>query len=339
MAIIAFYSSDRRDMFKRDVYACMCLPTGYIAKFRYDTRYVQDNISESPSFAVGKQGIILFTYNNRPEATEPIASVAIRSVKVVDSYEESGTVYFFLELQEFVDVTAEANQVDILRPTDKFVCEVVLRTIREVSWIDKVRQVQGHFLSAPFTKITIKKVLWGAKHEIRPKYDKIYRRCYYQITEETSYPVEMTLFDNTGECGAFSICSSTAELRFGADIVDIGAKHEHLVHSVISSPLDRRIDPAFLRFMAGTSRDDDRELVEKICRFEINFAVRKSFRRSIWFGILTLLSASGLALSIALARNYKWGEVTDRALLTMAISSGLLIFIASAFLYFMFRKK
>ncbi len=62
------FCSAAKPLYKRDALDSVCYPEGYLFRFRYDRKYVDENVWNSPETYEGKDGILVFLDNNPEES-------------------------------------------------------------------------------------------------------------------------------------------------------------------------------------------------------------------------------------------------------------------------------
>jgi hypothetical protein len=85
---LGFFSSDARPLYTEDIYRVLALPQKSIIHFRYDQKYVADDIITNLQSLVGNEGVVFFLTGNdlskNPEeriiSTHSIRKIIIKKI-------------------------------------------------------------------------------------------------------------------------------------------------------------------------------------------------------------------------------------------------------------------
>lgn len=330
-----FFTSDAAELYKANAFRALALPEKYILQFRYPVKNIEPSIVGAYHTMVNKKGCIFFVQGNntnlpldkRPHQIFSVRDVMIR--KVLEDVENTGQVYFFLEMGEFKDFKPLNGNLSGLATSDHYVSQVELEEGPETSWFDRVSTISTFFPNQLF--YTIKEIRSGTD-TIDPVKDKLGHFSRYELDEETDYHCHMQFFDSTGGTGVLKteILSESLTMSLPSNYI-VGSPLDYQVSTLQTSSLDRRSEAATIRFV--------QEGLTSVYRMDISFSVLRKKMKAFWFGVYTGLAGLGLLLGQIAPK-----VITEIPPLTMVnFFVGALAVICLAFgagaLYHLFNKK
>jgi hypothetical protein len=107
--MIYLFCSASRPLYKRDALECTCYPPGYLFRFRYEKRYVDPNIWESPSTLSEMEGVIVFLDTVGEEGRKDFEFFPIRRIKASRLFTQGLAIYIDFKFGEFIDYGSEEN--------------------------------------------------------------------------------------------------------------------------------------------------------------------------------------------------------------------------------------
>jgi hypothetical protein len=292
---VALFSSDATDLYRGDVFRVLALPEICTIQFRYPKKYVQKAFRDAPETLISRQATIFFVggndlkiaFNERKLVSIPVRSCVIKE-SLIDA--NSDQLLLILELGQFIECAVDniTNPADL--PPQTFVSEIDVDQIRNSSWIERVKKVEGYFPNTLFYHL---QSIFAAGVSVLPKYSSNRRRSFYELIEETEYALECTCYDRTGGNIPLEIESKSQELVFLNPFEGGTRAHSDTQRILMTTrSLQTQSSPAFAVFysQANDAYSDKNNL--EICWT----LVRKPWK-AISFGFLTALAAIFLAMS------------------------------------------
>ncbi len=195
---LLFFSSDRRDLYREDIYRAICLPNGYVIHFRYQRKYVDNALLTDTAKIKGLDGTIFFTIGNKLDGGETatqLKNVSIRNVTVEQYLEsqETDLVHFYLKLKDFSNLKVDSNNATEKLPPFKFVSQLDVSNISNNglrAWWETVDAVKSSFPQQNFVSLALEK----DDARVEPEFDAATRESYYHLNSETSYVLDLAYY-------------------------------------------------------------------------------------------------------------------------------------------------
>ena len=345
MSTFVFFSSDAMDLYKNDVFRCLSLPNGYCVRFRYLTKYLWNNLSFGESsdddderhrkkvaylkqkFNTfrNKEALVCFVSGNHESDVEASLEYhCIRRVIVQDYFYEDDLdeFNFILRLDEFEN--AEIPAAPEPMPPTTWVTEVDVANRKGQSWIRRVNAVEEYFGGTVF--FHLKRVLEvPSESELAPTFSKEKRESHFALVDDSTYILESVFYDPSG---ALPIKSDTeGESITILHPARVGARQDHKRIGLYTKAISQKSAVAKTCFHGNDT-----------FYVELNWSISKSWRRTLLFGICTMIAACGACL-LFLARTNLTETVFSPANLLVSVGGAGMIGGAASCLYYLFHKK
>jgi hypothetical protein len=295
------FCSDATDLFKADIFRVLALPKGYTIQFRYETKYVLEELRDKPEQLKGREAVIFFLAGNdlkkNPE-DRVLRRYPIRSCKVTDSFLDKNTkqVILILQLDDFVNCDIDPVTSDRRLPPAAFVSEAGLHDFRLSDWIDRVRAVEADFPGVLFYGIA---TIVHANAEVPPSYCAERRLSFFKLEGESDYSIECSCYDPSG--GRYPL-----QIRCTSEEIDLRNSFEAGARARLDTKrlplttrtLKSRSAPAFFTFYSPIHESDPGPFNDPN-HVEIGWQLSRKWWKTLVFGLLTALAAIGLMLSQA----------------------------------------
>lgn len=337
MTTVAFYSSDYRPLYKSDIFRALALPKGHVIHFRYQKKYVDEQIlSKLDSELLNSEGVIFYTLGtdpNNPQEDGVIENISIRKVKIVKACvkEDTGLVHFYLELIDFIDCKTPN---DLEAPT-MFVKYIEPILFDKDTWSNRIEKVKKSFQGALFFLIDSVKNLDGSN--IKPEFKEIEGKSYYNLEDEKEYIIDLSFFDDSGGYNKLKLEIDKSHL-ISIDSpreIQVEAIRDNRSYSMVTSPLDILTSTAFLRFDSTFEEKDQPENVPKL-ELVLQINIKRQENKSFTFGAYSFFAFLALVVSNAAVRLSDLG--TQTVFIVVGVASLVFAFATGA-LYHFFSKK
>jgi len=336
--MIGFFSSDARDLYKEDIYRALALPEDFVLHFRYRTKYVDSDISYSPSGIVGSEGIIFHSMGNLLDTREQdkeIKNVSIRSVSVKDVHKDPNTklIHFYLQLKKFVDVKIHEDERSDKLPPERFVSDVQVTEGPNSSWIERIQEIEGSFSDTLFFNLNRLSKENGTV--VTPEYSSSQKKSLYRLQDEREYTLDFSFYDVRE--GSSRLYFQTAGDALSVDIPEestLGALKDYRVHTLTTRSLNTQKRVARMKFGAEYETDHQSETFD----VDLPVTVVRQKSKPAWFAFFTVLTFLGLAmgqLATKKATEVELGWINLIILMMALVTFGA----GSASLYRFFNKK
>jgi hypothetical protein len=327
--LIGFFSSDARPLYKEDIYRALALPSGSVIHFRYNQKYIQDDIVAKPEGFLGTRGIIFFVTGNDlkvPEEKRQKQTYSIRMVtlKGVLRSENTRHFHFFLQLDEYCDCTIVNTE------SSKFVSRVTVSYGTENRWIERVKAVKNDFDNILFFKYEV--VDHNGKR-VNPKYSNSSQDAIYELLDESEYRLDFSFYDKRDGASNLNIEESEGISVHYRECSKLGATIDDRQFRLHTGFISHMKKPAVLKFKPKPN--DNQELDYEVISF---FEIKKNIWSTSLYGFLTALGFVGIVLSQIVGVYIKLGKPKWK-IITLSVISFILIGFVGAFLFGKFNKK
>ena len=335
--LLVFFSSDARELYKADVYRALALPCGYVVHFRYQPKYLSDQLRANPSSLRGRVGVIAFAAGNRPDFGSEHAEmklVSIRQVTVLDVEEDEtlGLVHFYLELSDFCDVDLMESAAKSDLPPQAF-ASAIDATPRVTNWNDRVQRVASHYPKLMF--MWVRQVSSCGK-ALKPVYKAASRSTQYELEEAKEYECAITLLDPEERDTGLGVDNSQDS------IVELVCPPQHRLAAVQDTnhfPIQtRRVgqkEAACFTYLYDREGHRNGDKNPDAWRVELRWQVTRPWSRMVTYGGSHAAGALGFACLAASVRD--WSCLCYNA--AFGIIGALLVFVTLAYRYQHFDGK
>lgn len=336
---IILFSSDATDLYKADIFRVLALPKGYTIQFRYETKYVLEELRDKPEQLKSREAVIFFLAGNdlkKAPADRVLRRYPIRSCKVTDAFLDKNTkqLILILQLDDFVNCDIDPVTSERRIPPAAFVSEASLNDFRLSDWIDRVKAVETDFPGVLFYGIA--KIVRG-NTEVPPSYDSERRLSFFNLEEESDYSIECSCYDPSG--GRYPL-----QIRCTSEEIDLRNSFESGARARLDTKrlplttrtLKSRSAPAFFTFHSPIHQNDPGPFKDPN-HVEVGWQLGRKWWKTLVFGLLTALAAVGLMLSEATLKDQSgpWAEPCRLAIALLGLAA---IAIAAGQLFKFFNK-
>lgn len=342
MKTIAFFSSDFRQLYKSDVYRSLALPKGYIIHFRYQKKYIEEQLLEeiltdighSNSKIINQEGIIFFTSGTDPEISEQnktSKNTSIRQVKILkyECGENTDLIHFYLELGDFVNF--KLTNVD--EGPVKFVSRIdVNQTMIKCIWADRVEEIKESFIGALF--VNVASINDSKGQNINPRFNDNSGNSYYELIDDKEYSIKLSFYDVSNGNNAIKLevkndriiaLETPGEIRIQAPMDDRSL-------NLTTIALDVSKSTAYLRLI--TSYMEKEKNVPLEMALQLN--VKRQKTKPVIFGGISAVAFIALAVPNVAA---KLTNVNLQTLVIWIVIMAVFFAFATGGLYSFFNKK
>lgn len=345
MKVLCLFSSDSRQLYKNWVYEALALEKGSIINFRYDKKYVDENIINTYSnekTIIWKTAYIFHTINNKD--WWDIKNIPVRSC-VIEKIEFNSSInlYFITaKLQDFKNITINSNNASEKTPPNKFFSEldttivesddIIFETI--VDNLKKSLWDVPYIFMEKFTKID------GAN--IKPKFDKSKNNSYYELIENTEYKINLSIHfpwvnkEIINEDKENLIISWSEWIQFYNKKNSIFERKNSVEYIFFTKPNEKHLQYWFINITAkDLSKESNMEY-----RVEIPLKIKRPVNKYFWFFLASLFIAVWIWISSFLTKKIPDSlQITTEWYIFLVILGVFSISISSTILYWIFNKK
>ncbi len=288
--LIAFISSDYRELYKDDIYRTLALPEKSTIHFRYDPKWINMDLVDDPESLRGKEGVIFFLIGTSNDSKTENRLISTRKViiKKVEQNSNTSRVHFFLEMGEFCDTEFKWND-------GKYVTSFSSELLKTTNWINRVRSLQNYFEHAAFFNFQIYN---DQEKEVLPVFDDVLEDDSFEFLDKTIYFIKLSLYDpKEGISEIETECSETLKLLF-PNKYQSGSELDDLRFKFTTTSIQRPEESGYLKIgLPGTNRQ-----VRLLAR------IKKSWGSTFKFGSLAGLSLLALLASQFSFASFRSGE-------------------------------
>lgn len=260
---ISFFGSNARKLYVQNIYQALTLPSKSVIQYRYQTKYVSQDILKYKNEYINKKGLIFYYYN--PELKDVYKgtidncktsiAIPIREVRIIDIQinEEIDQINFYLELNEFIRVEDYKinNEEDVKLLKDTFVKELTFKHRKLMTWKEKIHEVKDYFGEIQFFYINNIKMK-GKKASNHLVYDKEEYRTNLTLYEDSSYIFDFLTYDKTA--GEAPIKIETEETYIKANnSLETGTILNSKRIVFFTRTMDFKRDSSFIKFESDKS--------------------------------------------------------------------------------------
>jgi len=332
--MILLYSSDHYPVFKRDVFAITSLPEGYCYHFRYQEKYVSQDIRNGLN-PEGRSALIIFVKNNSQNSAT-LELIPIRLATIVKMIRESqtGLYHVYFQLRAFADVDQSVlSSFNDHPPTVYLGNEVINPFIRGIQWIQVIRKIENSG-NGLFFNIRVED---SSRIVVNPLYDLMTFEPYYQINDESTHLIRFSISDCNLDKAVNEVCVKIegTDIRSSlGDTLNTSLDVDDQIFNVYSLALGDARSSANILKISTKSKDTQR--AENDYSVRILFNVKKDinrFRSFFFLSALIFLGGGMLTLNLQ--------PFVDSTGWQLAIKFiGLFVTsIGAAWLFFRFNKK
>lgn len=343
--LICFFSSDARPLYKRDVFRALSYPDGFVIHFRYTPNHVDVDYSASIK---GKSGAIFLTSGNdlkKPEDQRQINNIFIRDVTVVDAYHEDDTdlVHFYLQLGAFKDSKLDVNLASKLPA--KFVAEHDVANGNIIQWHQVIKLIKGSFPNELFYKFKINNIENDDNLPIH--YDASERQSFYQLTDETTFKLDMAFFDtessSSNDYHSMRIKSMNDQLLnvSSPDLIKIEGRYDNRTFTVLTKSISSSTIFTYLHFetVTETTTPSSQPSVSPQVDTVLKIKVEKNKWRVARFGGWSIVAAISFGYAKLISDKIDLNGSFDWAIAVHLVIAAGLGYLSAFKLYNLFDKK
>lgn len=200
MKVICAFSSDSRELYKADIYRALALPEGHILHFRYERKYVDDDLLERLT-AEGIQRIAIFyTHGNQPDGHHnKLIHTSIRWAQLVgcpELSEDTDVFHVYMKLGGFCDLTIDSSNVSEKQPPTNFFSILDCSELNDAeTWHSRVERIKDFFPNISFFQLKgiYKAKIVGSDKKQNLKYKNNEKSCHYDLHQGKNYLLKLSL--------------------------------------------------------------------------------------------------------------------------------------------------
>jgi len=329
MKIICAFSSDRRDLYKADIYRVLALPKGHIIHFRYKKKYIDENLLDKMYELDGQKVAIFFTHGNEDNNSKDLTHTSIRTatVKHYEFSEVTDVFHVYLQLDEFCNISIDSGNSNEKLPGTKFFSELSCTTrASDKNWQSRIGLVSENFPGISFSHLH---EISDGKKEVEVKYRDNNKSCYYDLTHGKRYILKFSIGNPCGAESKILLTESSEEISFNSlnpietsvdyDDFDIPLSIKSL--QVVKQSSLLQIEPT----------NGSNKLSAYATNIELN--LKKGKCTAIIFGLLATAAIWSLILITPSADTAKLGSWIN------VLAGSLLLWSTTSLSFYLFNKK
>jgi hypothetical protein len=326
--LIGFFSSDARPLYKEDIYRTLALPDRSIIHFRYNQKYIQDDIVTNHLNYLNSEGVIFFVTGNDlriPEQERKKESHSIRKIVIKNIYksEETRHFHFSLELHSYYDCEIVKTE------PHKFVSCISVNEGIGHYWIDRVKAVEDHFDDILFFKYDILK---RNNKKLNPKYSQLSDDAIYRINDESEYKIVFSFYDKLEGASCLEIADTEHINIHYKECSNIGAVIDDRRFKLVTRTIQQNNKPDTLKICPKPNKS---ELKYEVISF---FEIKKGRMNIMIFGLLSSSAFLSIILSQVAGTYVKMSMPLSQVILLLLVSV-LCFGISATMLFSKFNKK
>jgi len=330
MDVICAFSSDRRTLYKADIYRVLALPKGHIVHFRYKKKYVDGDLLRREEKLKGKRVAIFFTSGNSKEGDENNlvhTSVRWASISHYEISDETDVFHAYLKLEGFCNISIGSGNSSETPPPTKFFSKLsCTESSEEKSWQCRINAIKGLLDKTTFFYI---KGIYRGKKKLSLKYQNQGKACRYDLTHGERYILKMALGNPDSSSTTIEISDSSEEITINSiNPVETSAQFDDFDVPISVKTLQVMKQASLLIFKPT---EDGKNLGEYATNIELSLNL--SLKRSIVFGVFSTLAFWAFLLAKPVSSSVVWPSPC------MLIISTLMFLVSTSALYFVFNKK
>lgn len=330
MNTICAFSSDRRTLYKADIYRVLALPKGHIVHFRYKKKYVDDNLLQRNAKLKGRRVVIFFTSGNTNERKDNnLSNASIRWAKIshFEISNDTDVFHAYLKLEEFCNVTVDSGNSSEKRPPTKFFSQLDCTEFdNENNWQSRINKVKDSFTNTTFFHI---KGIYKNDKELSIRYQNKEKSCYYDLTNGERYILKIALGNPDSSGTKIELSDSSEEITINCiNPIETSVQFDDYDVPISVKTLQVTKQASLLTFKPT---DGVNNLGEYATNIELS--LKLSLLRPVVFGFFSALAFWALLLATPVASNAVHPSTS------MLILSTLLILISTGSMFFWFNKK
>jgi hypothetical protein len=329
MKIICAFSSDRRDLYKADIYRVLALPQGHIVHFRYKRKYIDENILSKNYEIENKPVAIFFTHGNVNDDAVELHNTSIRKAHVVHSeFSETTEVFHvYLQLDDFSNISIDSSNPHEKMPGTKFFSELTCTEHTSgQNWESRVSLVSEHFPKQTFFHLN---EIAKNGSNVKVEYRDNKKSCYYHLTHGKRYILKCSLGNPNGRDSKILITDNSQVIAINStNPIESSVDYDDFDIPISVKSLQVLEQSSALQFKPTYSTQ---ELGEYTVNVELS--LNKSRIQPIVFGAL---ACAGIWSVILVSPS---SEGSTLASCCQLIGGTLLLWFATSLSFYLFNKK
>lgn len=329
--LIGFFSSDARPLYKEDIYRTLALPGNSIIHFRYNQKYIQNDIVRNYKEHIGKLGVIFFVTGNDLTKEEKDRNIEYHSIRKVTTKDiliskDTGYFHFYLELNDFIDCDLSINN------PDKFVTRIAINEGIKHSWLERVEAVKDHFDDILFFKYE----LFSKNNKlISPIYSKLNNDAIFHIDDEKEYKLSFSFYDKLQGKSSLNIEDSNCMDVYYKECSNIGTLIDNRSFKLMTHIVSQNKTPSVLRISPDPSDNIKDGLKYEVVSF---FEIHKRRFNTIIFGVISSFVFIAIILTQIIGVHIKSGKPLCE-IICLCVAAVILFGFSVSLLFHRFNKK
>ncbi|MFC2953136.1 hypothetical protein ACFOOP_14460 [Marinicaulis aureus] len=329
MNLICAFSSDARPLYKADIYRALALPKGYILHFRYQRKYIHQDVLDLGTKILGRKVAIFFSRSlGANTATTSYENYSIRyaTVTAFDESPETNVYHVYMKLDDFCNVVIRnTNQLDYLPPNKFFTNLECAEMSQDMSWRSRVLAIKDYLPKLLFFNVS---GVFDGNRKIALSYSNKKRSSHFEITQGQRHILKVSLGNPQENDVHIEVTDKGDEIELNSiNPLQTSASFDDLEIPISSKALQVRRQSTFLKFRLSNSPDKVSEYTTNI-----EFDIVRSKWSAIAFGFFATVALA--AFSAMPSMSFKGEPLQPHEYAVF-----LVWFLATAGLYYYFNKK
>ncbi|VUD46642.1 hypothetical protein TDB9533_00864 [Thalassocella blandensis] len=331
MNFICAFSSDRRELYKADIYRVLALPKGHIVHFRYKTKYVDDNLLVDIEKLLKQKVAIFFTHGNSSEGENNSCqnfSIRYAIITKVEISDVTDVFHIYMKLSEFCSVDVDSNNSQEKIPPTKFFTRLnCTEKSNDKNWHSRVLAIKDYFPRITFFHL---KEINDGYQENKIHYQNDGKSCYYNLIHGNRYILKLSISNPDTSNTKIEISDSSDEITFNC-INPFESSIQFDDHDVPISVKTLQVfkQASLLRFkpIQSTTEPGDYDVLgEYSTNIELNLEL--SLKRPLIFGLFSTMAFWAVLMVRPISDSASWPSCWTLVLATV------FFYMASSSLFF-----
>jgi len=348
--LISFFGSDRRPLYKDNIFRALSYPNGHTHTLRYRVQHLSEDfkkidaigdnnkINEALEEYTGADGVYIYVNGNdkdiKPE-DKVLEFIPIRYVTIKDAFYDNDTelYYFVITLKHFLKNDSISFDECLSAFTKPEFCKSIQVDTKEANWIEVIDVIKEKINTDMYLYISSFKKVKSDK-TVEATYYKNTKESYYEIEAQQEYSLSIEVYQKQdNQLETFSIKASDNLLLNCPSNLNVGAIKDRKILGIWSKNVVWTKLPSFLSFCVNSK---DTKTAHKIFT-HLNIIVKKNWGRTIVFGLATSMVTCFLLFGQLATRLF---DKSPNCIVYWLIPIISLVFgFGSSFLYHLFDKK
>ena len=329
MQEISLISTNARGLYHDDILRVINLPNDYVMKFRYQKKYILEDIISNQKKYINKEAVIVYAAGDyRDKEQHEIEHYAIRKctiVEIVDNEKETGRFDIYIRLKEYVRGKVQFTSNSTSNNDVKLMTSLNYSMLDNCTWQESVDNIKDKLKEKTLIKVDGIKNIRGK--QLKVKYDKNLKISKYNLCDDAEYILDIIVYTiDMNDKIKYSI--NTAEVIQIYDIFD----------GKIETTIEKLALPISIKRISVPQEIQTIDLkIDNEPGLKINIGIRKNMKNTIMFAIASIIFAISVNQGKALLE-YSTNNVSIILILHYVVI-GIVFIISTGILFHSFDKK